>query len=493
MSQSAISRAPIEVWEHAIGFIGTENHWDNHVNDPETFWSCRNALYSCGLVCKPWASISQIHLYRYVSLDGYQGDSFLATITASGSGQLVQHVHGLRIYFGEGGSHMDCVYKLHRVRFPNLYFLGYHSLPDAEPLFFASSPWHKTVKSLRLQKIENWTFTEIARLLNRFPNLHMLTVIDGIDDIGRYSPIAFYSPSPLPNQKQVPSSTNTSFNLQLYEPNGNGVDEKFVDAILYWLIKQQPLSSLTHFTVTCDCTLPVRSQIFKDFVRHESRSLEYLDLSFYPHDDQSGDGSSQVENLSATCWWQCRLCIMVTRSDEVPLGLTELELCGNLKDFTLLLWEPELSEIPWIKRTLSHLPGSIHRIAFVFNNKHEIFTSLREEDHDSDPLTFWRTIDTILSGPVFPQLMQVEIRWQIYSPQSPQEELDVLMTLHCHHAIFQKLLPDTFKNDVLWGGFRLWTSMPRHIMFPITRKTYALGKDTAAWMQESKPSFEHLP
>ncbi|KAJ3479637.1 hypothetical protein NLI96_g8916 [Meripilus lineatus] len=157
---------PLEVLEHVIGFVGFDvdgEEWGTHKK--------LETLQICALVCRSWVAKSRFLLYEVVNLNNKRkATNFINTIASSP--RLGEYVQDLRMNLK--GKHEDWIYSAHQVLpslLPNLYRLEHHQLPSLHSVFFTLSPQFKIITSLRLSMFKSWTFREIARLLNGFPNL----------------------------------------------------------------------------------------------------------------------------------------------------------------------------------------------------------------------------------------------------------------------------------------------------------------------------------
>lgn len=255
-------RLPVEILEDVVGFVGSGSQ--------NKYWTRTAALLSCCLVCRDWVPNSRVHLYRDVVLDNKRkATSFMNTITTSP--RFGEYVRRLGIYPKK--THGDWIYKIHRILpslLPNVFYLEYRGLPVVHRLFFVCSLQFTSITTLTLVSLHSQTFREIVQLINGFPNLKLLSIIECKWQL----PISFYCRDPA--QQKCTRSNPISFRLQWLSsstPVSNDGDD-----MIHWLTKQQRANSLNELSLQYD-HMSIQSPHFNALLHQCSSTLESLKLS----------------------------------------------------------------------------------------------------------------------------------------------------------------------------------------------------------------------
>lgn len=174
-----IPRLPTEVCERIIDFIRDDEPVGSKVS--------RDTLCACALVCRSWTPRSQLHLFVCVELSStLQAQSFLDVLARSPS--VCLGVESLIISPSPPKDPLKtppCYYRwIHTVLstlpriLTNLERLDFRRLPTLHQTFIPLASQFKTVKELYLRNLDKQSFSEIIRLVNRFPQLQILYLID---------------------------------------------------------------------------------------------------------------------------------------------------------------------------------------------------------------------------------------------------------------------------------------------------------------------------
>ncbi|KAJ3476189.1 hypothetical protein NLI96_g11330 [Meripilus lineatus] len=171
---------PPEVWERAIGWIPFYRDAAWGFGSP----SSRATLVACTLVCRSWLHKSQRLLFPTVVLtDANKAKSFLAALkTLPSLGEYVVTLHiGPLKQDSDGTSKppnsCSWIYPLLNILpplLPGVFELNFQNLPPMHKSFFALAPQFKSVTSLFLEGLASQSFSEIIRLVNKFPHLQRL-------------------------------------------------------------------------------------------------------------------------------------------------------------------------------------------------------------------------------------------------------------------------------------------------------------------------------
>lgn len=259
-------KLPVEICEVVIGFVDVRPLGASQQSFANT---CRRTLYSCMLVCRNWVPKSRIHLFRWVSLESKrQAASFITTICTTP--QLGEYVQALAISLRD-----DSIYKVHQSLpplLPNLTHLHYSTLPALHSVFFILPSRFSTVTSLRFQHIEQLSFREVVRILNRFPNLQKLELANCVWT----SPGSFYCRRPKDETFPLPAYFSVSTSLSWFSRGGVSGDCQPEDTI-HWLMKKLPLNTLSEYR--CDNKVS-RPKGLCHLMEKHSKSLKRLELHF---------------------------------------------------------------------------------------------------------------------------------------------------------------------------------------------------------------------
>lgn len=180
-----IPQLPTETWEQIIDWIPLyEIQSDRETHDLVS----RDTLWACSLVCWSWVPRSQFHLFVDVHLStSPQHESFHSVLSRFPSvGQGTKSLtlspsppHARRTNTGPQPNHYNWVYTAlttiprFLTRLQTLVFLR---LPVLHPSFVALASQFKPIRNLELSYLENHSFTEIIRLVNRFPQIQTLDI-----------------------------------------------------------------------------------------------------------------------------------------------------------------------------------------------------------------------------------------------------------------------------------------------------------------------------
>lgn len=245
---------PLELCEHVVGFV--DSWWG---------WGCMTtSLHSCTLVCRGWLPKSRIQLYRRVVLrNKRQATSFMATISTTP--QLGNYVRTLEILPGD---HSDWIYRIHWVLpplLPRLIRLTYAGLPVLRPVFFVLPSQFKTVTSLFLWILENQSFREVVWILNQFPNLQKLEVLECASG-------PFYCR----DQKKPECAPSVHLSVK-YSKSSAGRNE----SLFVWLKKKQHSTPIrTLIAPTDDGISRPTSSLIHDLMRMHTVTLHRLEVRF---------------------------------------------------------------------------------------------------------------------------------------------------------------------------------------------------------------------
>lgn len=183
---------PIEIWERVIDFIPGLDEWEAYSKE------ARDCLWSISLVCRAWVARCRVHLFEIVEpFNGSQAKALMDVIRSSPV--VGQWIRVLKISppkelvdKAEPGdkpettakipkhppSYHNWIYELLTVLPPfltKLRELQLSNLPTLHPSFIhLASRFSTTVNSLTLINLQNQSFAEIIRLVNRFPHLQRL-------------------------------------------------------------------------------------------------------------------------------------------------------------------------------------------------------------------------------------------------------------------------------------------------------------------------------
>lgn len=266
---------PLEVFEHVVGFVGftlSGEKWAFGIGYAKT-------LHSCTLVCRDWVPKSRIQLYKLVVLDNKRRAVGFAT-TVAAAPPLGQYTQELRVNLKE--KHEDWIYMIHQILpplLPNLSRLEYSQLPSLHSVFFSLAPRFKSISSLRIYSLKSWSFREIARLLNGFPNLKALEV-----ECEWGSPSPFYCRPT--NLKEHPP---LCLRLDCHD-----LTLPCIDNMLHWITRRRLPCSLEEFTIDCE-EFSNRSEYLSDLLFQSSGTLKVLEVSFDPINHIDDAGSQGIE------------------------------------------------------------------------------------------------------------------------------------------------------------------------------------------------------
>lgn len=169
---------PTEVCEMIIDKVGDD------IFEPcsQSQWSQprAKALSSCALVAPSWLPRSRVHLFRDVCLSSeWRTERFIEALIHSPS--LGKHVYTLRI---KPDTVEDSQKWIHRILLylprllPHLYHLQFFNLPVLHRSFVVLASRFTSVESLELSGLQAQSFGEIIQLINRYPHLDRLSIVD---------------------------------------------------------------------------------------------------------------------------------------------------------------------------------------------------------------------------------------------------------------------------------------------------------------------------
>lgn len=172
---------PKEVWERVIDWVP---YYSGDRGYRKYSRPSRRTLSACALVRRAWLHRCQYHLFHLVELsNGQRAQAFLDVVTQTPS--IRQYV-GILIIFpslgsSEKASKTPCfynwIYTVLNILPPfltKLYKLEFQNLPVLQPVFIALASRFEAVHTLSLEGLEKQSFSEIIRLVNRFPKLQRL-------------------------------------------------------------------------------------------------------------------------------------------------------------------------------------------------------------------------------------------------------------------------------------------------------------------------------
>lgn len=152
---------------------------------------------TCSYVCRSWVPRSRRRLFYNVTLNSSRtASNFKSVLCGSPHFSLGHYVHILSIDYSPGASDRDSDGSIHAVLrvlptlLVNLHTLGFYSIDSdvLNPLFFSLASRFTTVKSLQLKWLDNCSFREIVRMMNKFENLEELEIIAGYIDYDDLDP-----------------------------------------------------------------------------------------------------------------------------------------------------------------------------------------------------------------------------------------------------------------------------------------------------------------
>ncbi|KAJ3474474.1 hypothetical protein NLI96_g12437 [Meripilus lineatus] len=282
----------------------------------------------------------------------------------------------------------------------NLSFLSLHRLPTLHPLFVRLISCSKTIRSLFLSELENQSFSEIIRIINRLPQLRSIYFHD--TKWGR--PVRFFPSRSL-----------------RFEGISCGADDEHLNTdMLEWLGSLQDLPRLRILEIG----LFQRSDLNKvhRILQRCVHSLEFLELF-----------SSDANMFGKPCPTPT-----ASHTDR-SLHVESPSLSGHLKLEYIDIATPSLH----LSQNLALLSSHISQLlspALVY------LTIGRFEDLELESLatssSSWTDIDNALSQPKFNRLAYFVMRLSGSHKRNIDHE-----TLR---ATFQKILPQSYQRGILW-------------------------------------------
>ncbi|KAJ3478663.1 hypothetical protein NLI96_g9604 [Meripilus lineatus] len=174
---------PTEIWERVIDWIpifdGLGYRWMHNT-------TTKNTLSACSLVNWSWLPRARFHLFIHVELTTTrQSQAFLSILLRFPSAS--KGVKQLAIFPSKPDSttakiepsHYNWVYNI-LATLPNflteLESLIFTELPDLHPTFIVMASRFRSVRELQLLELDKMSFSEVVRLINRFPRLQVLNI-----------------------------------------------------------------------------------------------------------------------------------------------------------------------------------------------------------------------------------------------------------------------------------------------------------------------------
>lgn len=175
---------PVEVWERVIDWIPFYNASAGGTYQMQS----RDTLRACALVCKSWVPRCQTLLFLRVHLCGtIQGQGFINIVTRTPA--VGRGVFALKISVSPNDTeearkapgYYNWIYMILSILpsfLTSLQTLHFRSLPVLHPNFVSFLSPLKTVHTLHLEDLVHQSFSEITRVINRFPNLKVLGLLE---------------------------------------------------------------------------------------------------------------------------------------------------------------------------------------------------------------------------------------------------------------------------------------------------------------------------
>lgn len=178
LNEASESALPIEVCEHIINMVAQlADRWDN-----EELQGRYRTLRACSLVARSWIHRSRLHLFRDVILSSdLRTKEFLNVL--SHSPELLRYVEILRILpvSVKDGVSLGWIYQVLSTLppfLPRLRELSLCGLPVLHPIWIVTASRFSTIETLSLYRLRRQPLREIVQLINRFPRLQSLNVLD---------------------------------------------------------------------------------------------------------------------------------------------------------------------------------------------------------------------------------------------------------------------------------------------------------------------------